>query len=254
MPYLTLPDGHRLAYDKVEGTGPCGVMFLCGFRSNRQGDKALAVEAFCRAHNVSFIRFDYFGHGEASGAFADGTLSRWREDALAILDQLTTGPQILVGSSMGGWLMLLVALLRPQRVAGLVGVAAAPDFTHDLITPALTPSQQHSLATQGFCELPDCSGQAEPYRITAQLLADGETNLVLRRPLPIQCPVRLLHGLQDPDVPWQTAPRLAQHLAAADVRVTLIKDGDHRLSRPADLQLLTAAVGELLPRAPFTVS
>lgn len=254
MPDLSLPDGHRLAYDKVGGIAACGVVFLCGFHSNRQGEKALALEAFCRARGVSFVRFDYFGHGDASGAFVDGTISRWREDTLAIIDQLTTGPQILVGSSMGGWLMLLAALRRPERVCGLVGIAAAPDFTRDLIADVLTPAQQHSLATQGFFDVPNCYADQEPYRITRRLLADGDSNLVLRQPIALTCPVRLLHGMADTDVPWQIATHLALQLTAQDVRVQLVKDGDHRLSRPQDLALLAAAVAELLDRHSFTVS
>jgi pimeloyl-ACP methyl ester carboxylesterase len=254
MPNLSLPDGHRIAYDKVVGDAPCGVVFLCGFQSNRQGDKALALEALCRSRGVPFVRFDYFGHGDSSGDFAAGSISRWRDDALAVLDQLTTGPQILVGSSMGGWLMLLVALLRPARVRGLVGIAAAPDFTRDLIADALTSEQRELLREQGFIDLPNCLPGQPPYRIARTLIEDGDRNLVLRQPLLIQCPVRLLHGMQDADVPWQTAVRLTTRLEAQDAQVHLIKDAGHRLSRPRDLMALQTVVDDLLATAGFTVS
>lgn len=236
MPYLMCGDGHRVGYDHLPGHSP-GVLFLTGLRSDRQGSKALALQDWCKAHGVAYTRFDYFGHGDSTGTFTEGTISRWRDDALNVLDGLTAGPQILVGSSLGGWLMLLVALARPERVHGLIGIAPAPDFTRDLLERQLSPAQQQELSTTGHFTVPDCYGH-EHYRISRQLIDDGQQHLLLDGPIAVDCPVRLLHGMQDADVPWQTSSRLAQHLRSPDVQVTLVKDGDHRLSRPEDLALL----------------
>jgi pimeloyl-ACP methyl ester carboxylesterase len=251
MPELKLPDGHHITYDRLTGTADCGVVFLCGFKSDRQGAKGLMVEEFCRTHALPCVRFDYFGHGESSGAFAEGTITRWRDDAVAVLDQLTAGPQILVGSSMGGWLMLLVALLRPERVAGLMGIAAAPDFSRELIADALTVEQQALLTQQGFIDVPNCHAGGEAYRITGRFLADGDRHLVLRAPLAIHCPVRLLQGLEDRDVPWTVAVRLLEQLATPDARLHLVKDAGHRLSRPQDLAVLRQILAETVQGAAF---
>jgi len=193
-----------------------------------------------RARGRAFTRFDYRGHGASDGRFADGTIGAWRDDALAIVDQVTSGPLIVAGSSMGGWIMLLVALARPARVHGLVGIAAAPDFSEDLLLPRATPAQRRALAEQSYWMQPSAYGAAYP--VTRRLLEDGRRHLVLRAPLPLCCPVHLLHGQRDPDVPWQTALRLAERLESDDVTVELIKAGDHRLSTPPDLARLTAAV------------
>jgi pimeloyl-ACP methyl ester carboxylesterase len=219
-------------------------MFLTGFMSDMTGSKALALESWCRAEGRAFTRFDYQGHGASSGAFRDGTIGLWAEDALAMLDQVARGPQILVGSSMGGWIMLLVALARPGRIRGLAGIAAAPDFTETLIWQKMTPEQHADMASQGFFEIPSDYGDA-PYVITRQLIEDGRKRLLLDRALDINVPVRLIHGMEDPDVPWQTALALQEKLSSTDVEVTLVKGGGHRLSEPQDLQRLVATVSRL---------
>ena len=237
-------DGVSIAYHRTRGKSP-GVVFLGGFMSDMTGTKAVTVEAFCRSRGQAFLRFDYRGHGASSGRFEDGTIGLWADDALAAFDQLTEGPQILVGSSMGGWIALLTALARRERVAGLVGIAAAPDFTEDLLWPALSPDQRAALTRDGVLRLPSEYGD-KPYSITLRLIEDGRRHLLLRSPIGLACPVRLLHGMRDPDVPWQRSLRLAEQLAAPDVRVALIKGGDHRLSREQDLKLLCRTLEELV--------
>jgi pimeloyl-ACP methyl ester carboxylesterase len=219
-------------------------MFLTGFMSDMTGSKALALESWCRAEGRAFVRFDYQGHGASSGAFRDGSIGLWAEDALAVLDQVAKGPQILVGSSMGGWIMLLAALARPERVKGLAGIAAAPDFTQSLIWRDMTPEQRADMERQGFFEVPSQYGE-QPYVITRHLIEDGRKRLLLGQTIAIQAPVRLIHGLDDPDVPWQTALDLQDKLASKDVEVTLVKGGGHRLSEPQDLDRLVATVARL---------
>jgi len=244
---LARPDGGRIAYRRLvapPGDRRPGVVFLTGFASDMSGGKASALAAWAAARGQAMLRFDYFGHGQSSGRFRDGTIGRWTEDALAVIDALTTGPQILVGSSMGGWIMLLAALARPDRIAGLVGIAAAPDFTEDLMWDRMSATQREALARDGVLLEPSKYTDA-PYEISRALIEDGRRHLLLRSRIDIHCPVRLLHGMADPDVPWETSARLAEQLASDDVVVTLIRDGDHRLSRDADLQRLLATVEEL---------
>lgn len=236
-------DGVGLAWARQAGRSPT-VVFLPGYRSDMQGAKALETEAFCKATGWACLRLDYSGHGASGGAFTDGTIGIWTADALAVVDRLTEGPLVLVGSSMGGWIALLVALARPDRVAGMIGIAAAPDFTEDLMWQAMLPAERARLEADGVLHVPSDYGENLP--ITRALIEDGRTRLLLRAPIPLHCPVRLLQGQRDPDVPWETALRLATRLEATDVRVTLIKDGDHRLSRPQDLALLRGALTELL--------
>jgi len=237
-------DGAEIAYRRTPGRGP-GVVFLPGFRSDMTGEKAVTLEAFCRARGHACLRFDYTGHGESSGAFTDGTIGQWTEDTVTVIDALTEGPQILVGSSMGGWIMLLAALARPARVAGLVGIAAAPDFTEDLMWAPAPPEMRRALARDGVYHEPSAYSD-EPTPITMALITEGRQHLVLRRPIPLDCPVRLIHGLRDPDVPWPTAQRLAQSLTSEDVEITFVKAGDHRLSEARDLARFTGIVGALL--------
>ena len=242
---LLLNDGHEIAYSHQAGGSP-GIVFCSGFNSDMQGTKAQALAQWCTNEGRQFTRFDYFGHGQSSGKFVDGTIGRWRDDALAVLDEIATGPQIIVGSSMGGWIMLLVALLRPERISALVGIAAAPDFTEQMRATHLSAKQLDDLSIHGFCDLPNCYDDGEPYRISANLLEEGKNHLLLDKPLPIHCPVRLLQGQCDEDVPWEHALAIADCLATTDVEVTLLKQGDHRLSEPADLSRLFALIDRVL--------
>jgi len=238
-----------IAYRHTPGTDPegraPGVMFLGGFMSDMTGTKATSLEAWAVREGLEFTRFDYQGHGASSGRFDEGTIGLWAEDALAVLDKVTSGPQILVGSSMGGWMMLLTALSRPERVAGLVGIAPAPDFTEDLMWDLFDESIRREITEKGVWNRPSEYGP-EPQPITRTLIEDGRNRLLLRGPIAFDKPVRLLHGMRDPDVPWQVSLKLAEALTTDDVRVTLIKDGDHRLSRDQDIDLLCRTVGDLV--------
>lgn len=237
------PNG-RIVYVMTPGRRPI-VLFLGGLRSDMTGTKATFLEAWCRARGQGFLRFDYTGHGASAGRFEDGTIGAWSADALAVLDRLTEGPVVLVGSSMGGWAMLNVALARPGRIAALVGIAAAPDFTEDLLWARWDEATRATLLRSGVVIEPNPYDPAG-YPYTRALIEDGRRHLRLRGPVPLACPVRLLHGQRDDAVPWQTSLRLAERLAAEDVQVTLIKDGDHRLSREADLSLLGRTLAPLL--------
>ena len=232
---LRRSDGLRLAYIHTPGAGPTTV-FLPGFRSDMTGSKALAIETWCKARGAACLRLDYSGHGVSGGAFEDGSIGEWTSDALLLIDRLTTGKLILVGSSMGGWIALLVALARPARISALLGIAAAPDFTQTLMWDAMMPAEQQALRRDGVMHAPSQYG--EPTPVTLKLIEEGRTHLLMHAPIPIHCPVRLLHGQQDPDVPWETALNLAAQLESTDVQVTLVKDGDHRLSRDQDLAVL----------------
>lgn len=235
--------GDRLAYGKLGGAQP-GVVFLPGFRSDMQGAKALALREHCAATGRALLRFDYSGHGASDGRFEDGTIGQWAADAIAVLDALTEGPQLLVGSSMGGWIALLMARARPHRVAGFLGLAPAPDFTETLMWPTFTAAQRAEIMQRGVLHLPSQYG--EPTPITRALIEDGKRQKVLGAPIPIGGPARILQGMRDPDVPWQHALRVVEAIAGEDVRLHLIKDGDHRLSRPEDLRLLTQTLDQML--------
>ncbi|MGE0667767.1 MAG: alpha/beta fold hydrolase [Sphingomonadales bacterium] len=236
-------DGHQLAYEAIPGRAP-GVIFLPGFKSDMTGAKAMALRDWCLRRGQAFTRFDYSGHGQSSGKFENGTIGRWAADAIAILDRVTSGPQILVGSSMGGWMALLVAKARPERVAALVGIAAAPDFTEDLMWASYPEEVRETLRRDGIYHEP--SDYGEPYAITMRLIEEGREHLVLRAPLPLPFPVRLIQGMKDQDVPWQTALRLAERIDGDDVEVTLVKNGDHRLSEPSDIARLEAVLEGLI--------
>lgn len=238
-------NGQTLVCQVQPGKTP-GVMFLGGFGSEMTGSKASYLSEFCRNRGQAYARFDYTGHGQSSGRFIEGSIGRWLDDATAVFDQMTAGPQILVGSSMGGWLMVLLALRRPERVVGLIGVAAAPDFTEELIWQTLTPEDRRRLVTAGVIYRPSDYGSA-PTPFTLQLIEDGRRHLILRQSIPFTGPVRLLHGLQDQDVPWQMSQRLSETIQSDDVVVTLIKGGDHRLSTPQDLNRLGQAIIEITP-------
>ena len=244
---LHAPDGETIAYHVLEGKAP-GVMVLGGLMSDMSGTKALALEAHCRAQGRAFTRFDYFGHGESSGAFTDGTIGRWHADTLQVLDCVAQGPQILVGSSMGGWQMLLAARARPERTAGMIGVAAAPDFTDDLMWNQFDDGMKARLEEEGIVYLPS-DYEDTPYPVSRALIEDGRDHMLLRAPLALDCPLHLIQGMADKDVPWQMAVRIAEAVAGGDVTVTLVKDGDHRLSRDADLARLLGAVDAMALRA-----
>ncbi len=240
---LPRPDGATIAYHRRDG-GPPGIVFLGGFRSDMTGTKALFLDDYCRQRGHAYVRFDYFAHGASSGDFAQGTIGRWRDDAIAVINSLTQGPQILVGSSMGGWIMLLAALARPERIAALVGIAGAPDFTQELLWPRLSAAQRDEIARRGRVVLPSDFDPAG-YLYTSVLIEDGRRQLVLGGPIGLDVPVRLLHGLGDASVPWQLSLRLAERLTSRDVAVTLVKDGDHRLSTEADLARLAQTLDAL---------
>jgi pimeloyl-ACP methyl ester carboxylesterase len=241
--FLGRPDGERLAWRRVAGAGPT-VVWLGGFNSDMAGTKAQALADWARAAGRSYVRFDYFGHGESSGAFADGTITRWRADALAVLDELVEGPAVLVGSSMGGWIACLAALAHPDRVAAMVLVAPAPDFTEKLMRPEIPPDGLADLERDGVWMRPSLYGDAYP--ISRTLLEDGARWGILDSlPIGIECPVRVLQGGDDADVPWRHALELANGLKSQDVVFTLIKGGDHRLSRPHDIARLIAAAEEV---------
>lgn len=217
------------------------IIFLSGFNSDMNGSKASALADYCASKDYGYLRFDYFGHGASSGHFIDGTIGRWLANTLEVIDKLTSGQVILIGSSMGGWLMLLAALARPEKIAGLIGIAAAPDFTEELIWHGLTPEQQDQIASQGQIALPNLTPP-----ISYQLITEARSHLLLHKPININCPVYLLHGMQDQDVPYTLSIELAKLLTSSDVTLKLVKSGDHRLSRPEDIKLLTSTLDELL--------
>ena len=241
---LARPGGATIAYHHRSGRTP-GVIFCAGFKSDMTGGKALALERWCAAGGRQYTRFDYQGHGQSSGAFADGTIGQWRDDALAVLDTVTDGPQVVVGSSMGGWIALLLAVARPECVAGIVGIAPAVDFTQALLWPRLTDEARRQIEEEGVWHRPSEYGR-EPYPITRRLIEEGRNHLLMPGPIPFDGPVRIVHGMQDEAVPWEHALRVSAALRSDDVAVTLIKDGEHRLSRNSDLERLCRTVGGLI--------
>jgi pimeloyl-ACP methyl ester carboxylesterase len=240
---LVRDDGETLAWKQVDGEG-AAVVWLGGFRSDMEGSKAQALAAWAQAEGRSFLRFDYFGHGESSGAFVDGTIGRWRADALVAIDALTQGPLVLVGSSMGGWIACLAGLARTERIKAMVLIAPAADFTDKLIEPELDDEARAAIARDGLWVRPTDYGDGDP--ITRRLLQEGRDWSILPGPVEITAPLRVLQGLADPVVPWRHAFNLALSWAGDDVVFSLIRDGDHRLSRPQDLRRLISAVEEVL--------
>ncbi len=240
--FLSLAEG-TLAYQRQigdigqAGGGKPGVVFLGGYASDMEGTKAQYLAQKCAESGLSFVRFDYRGCGQSPGKFTDGTIGLWREDTLAVLDQLTQGPQIIVGSSMGGWLGLLLASSRPERIKAFIGIAVAPDFSEELVWKNLTDKQRETLLRDG--EIYDEDAPPD-FRIpmTLKLIEDARAHLVFSSPCPIACPVRLLQGMRDKEVPYTYAERIAKHIASDDVQITLIKNGDHRLSTPENLDML----------------
>ena len=237
-------EGTGLAWRRVAGRAPT-VVWLGGFHSDMSGTKAQALAEWAGRRGQAYVRFDYFGHGESGGAFKDGTITRWRADVLAVLDRLVEGPAVLVGSSMGGWLACLAALARPERIKALVLIAPAADFTEKLMRPGLPPEALTALARDGAWTRPSAY-DGGGYAITARLLDDGAGWSILPGPVAIDVPIRILQGGADPDVPWRHALALANAFTGDDVVFTLIRDGDHRLSRPGDIGRLIAAVEEVV--------
>jgi pimeloyl-ACP methyl ester carboxylesterase len=244
LAHLDTPQGRRIAYRLTPGTGPT-VVFLGGLKSDMEGTKALHLEGWCAARGQAFLRFDYSGHGVSSGTFEEGCIGDWHQDTLALLDALVQGPLIVVGSSMGGWQALLLARTRPERVAGMVTIAAAPDFTEDGYWANFSDAQKQALETVGHVELP--SDYMEPYIVTRRMVEDGRDHLVLRAPLPLPFAVRCLQGTEDSAVSTETALRLLDHADCDDMRLTLVRGADHRFSDDRCLALIEAAVAEVQP-------
>jgi len=243
--YLTTEQGRRLAYSQTAGFGP-GVVFLGGFKSDMAGTKAVHLESWAKAQGRAFLRFDYSGHGLSDGAFIDGAISDWAEDAVAAITNLTTGPQVLVGSSMGGWISLILASRIANRIAGLVGIAAAPDFTEDSLWAGLDDAQRTAFFRDGQVALP--SDYGEPYIFTQRLIEDGRNHLVLRQPLHLPFPARFLQGTEDRDVAQSVALRILDHADGDDIRLSLVKGADHRFSTPDCLALIENSVQDVLDR------
>ena len=242
--YLETPAGRRIAFQRSNGRGP-GVVFLGGFKSDMTGTKAAWLHSWAREQNRAFLRFDYSGHGGSSGSFEEGCIGDWFQDARQVIEALTDGPQVLVGSSMGGWIALLVARALPQRVAGLVTIAAAPDFTEQGFWAGFTDAQRQALMTAGRVALPSDYGD-QPYVITRGLVEDGRDHLVMNQPLPLPFPVRMLQGMADTDVPVDWAMRLLDHATGDDIRLTLVKGADHRFSTPECLRLIGQSIDDVL--------
>jgi pimeloyl-ACP methyl ester carboxylesterase len=240
---LETPQGRKLAYHLTTGRGPC-VVFLGGLKSDMQGTKAVFLEEWARREGRAFLRFDYSGHGESSGAFTDGCIGDWAQDTLAAVGALTTGKIMPVGSSMGGWQSLLLSSAIPERIAGLVTIAAAPDFTEDGYWAGFTDAQKQQLDMIGQVELP--SDYMEPYVITRRMIEDGRNQLVLRSPMDLPFPVRFLQGTADTAVSITTAVKLLKHATGPDMQLQLVKDADHRFSDDRCLGLMQTAVQEVL--------
>lgn len=240
--YLDTAQGRRIAYHRTQGDGPC-VVFLGGLKSDMEGTKAIHLEDWARATGRAFVRFDYSGHGASSGTFEGGCIGDWHEDTLAVIDTLTEGPIVPVGSSMGGWQSLLLARARPERLAGVVTIAAAPDFTEDGWWADFDDAQKAQLEQTGRVALP--SDYMEPYIVTKRMVEDGRTHLVLRAPLELPFSVRLLQGTADTAVSTATATRLLDHLSSPDAQLLLVKDADHRFSDGPCLDLIERAVAEV---------
>jgi pimeloyl-ACP methyl ester carboxylesterase len=236
-------DGETIAYLRRGGKSP-GVIWLGGFHSDMNGTKAQALDAWAEARGRSYLRFDYFGHGASSGAFRDGTITRWRDDAVAVLDNLCDGPQVLVGSSMGAWIALLIARARPEKVATLLLLAPAADFTEALIWARMTPDIRREVMERGAWQRPSAYGDG-PYPITRSLIEDGRRHLLLDAPIELSGPVHILQGMKDSDVPWQHALKLVEKLSGNPV-LTLIKNGDHRLSTPEDIARIAHTLDAIL--------
>ncbi len=245
--YLISPQNRRLAYHHTPGDGPT-VVFLGGFRSDMEGTKAIHLEDWAKARGQGFLRLDYSGHGQSSGDFLDGCIGDWTNDAECVISTVCAGPVVLVGSSMGGWISLILATRMSEKIKGIVGIASAPDFTEDSMWNGFSEDQKNELARIGHLALPSDYSD-EPYVITRRLIEDGRNHLVLRRPLPLPYPVRLLQGTADEDVEFSVPLRLIEHAEGPNIRLTLVKDADHRFSTPECLALIEESAEEVLARA-----
>lgn len=244
-------DGDEIAYfatPQTDASKPVGVVFLTGFRSDMFGTKAVALENWCKQQGRQFLRFDYTGHGQSSGRFEDGTISAWTRDAVFAIENLIKGPVVLVGSSMGGWIMLLAALKVASRIKGLVGLAAAPDFTQDMMERELTDAHKLEIEKNGRIEIENCYAPNDPYIITKALIDDGRNNLLLQGPINVLLPVRLIQGMKDADVPWKTALRIGDNLVGDDVEIQFVKNGNHRLSDAPDIKRMLYTLNCLLEK------
>lgn len=241
--FLNRENGPRLAYRKHDGHSGLTYVWLSGFKSDMTGTKVIELETWAKAEGHSFLAFDYSGHGESDGAFEDGTISKWRQDCLEMISAQTSGDLVLVGSSMGGWMALLSMLALKDRVKGIVLIAPAPDFTEKLMWPKFSAQAQSEILEKGMHLRP--SDYGDPYPITRALIEDGRNWSLLDDPIKFDGPVRILQGMEDPDVPWKHAERLVTVMTPKDLVFTLIKDGDHRLSRPEDIERLKATCAEI---------
>ncbi|HPF46035.1 MAG: alpha/beta hydrolase [Alphaproteobacteria bacterium] len=240
--FLIGPENRKIAYRKLNWGSPT-VVFCGGYMSDMEGTKALFLEESCKELGLSYVRFDYSGHGNSSEKFEDGTIGKWRDDALSVIDQVTEGPLIIIGSSMGGWIGLLVSLSRKDRVKAFIGIAAAPDFTRELMWESYSDTIKETLKRDGIYLGPS-EYSDEPYKVSYGLIQEGDDHLLLNKAIELDCPVRLFHGLKDNDVPSEFSMRIAEKLKSDDVIISFSKSGDHRLSTPADLSRLKQALNE----------
>lgn len=241
---LPCENNSYIAYKKLSGKR-ASIVFFGGFASNMDGTKATAIYKFCQENGIACVLFNYFGHGNSSGDFADYTISDWQENCARVISELTRDKQIIIGSSMGGWLMLLTALQFPEKIAALIGISSAPDFTEDLIFQQLSSKQKEELSSKGVIDF--TSGHCT-YKITKNLIEDGRKNLLLnKKTVDINCPVRLLHSISDKDVPYQTSLNLAEKIKSIDVEVHLIKSAEHNMSDHHSLKILFKTIREFLP-------
>lgn len=241
--FVTGKNNRQIAYHKNGDKSPT-VVFCGGYMSDMDGTKAIFLEQTCSALGLSYVRFDYSGHGASSEKFIDGTIGKWTEDALAIIDQVTKGPIIVIGSSMGGWIGLLAALARVERIKAFIGIAAAPDFTQELMWDKYSDDIKETLKRDGAYFEPSAYSD-EPYQVSYALITEGEKHIILNNPIDLKCPVRLFHGLKDKDVPSEYSGRIADQIISDDVIISYNKSGDHRLSTPEDLRRLEQALIEV---------
>ncbi len=251
LEYLTTGQGRKIAYRHNKGRAPT-VVFLCGFRSDMTSTKATTLMDWCVSNDRDMLCFDYSGHGQSSGVFAEGSIGNWLEDAIAVFELLGEKEKILVGSSMGGWIAFLLALRKKLQVAGIITLACAADFVSDILIPALSAADRESLNHTGVTFIPS-EYEDRPYAIGQTLLDDPGQFEILKGPIELDCPVDLIHGLEDRHIPWETSLKAIQRLTGSQSRLTLIKDASHRLSRPEDLEVITRLLTEMIDKTEYAV-